>query len=1226
MSDTSLAPMPDEGLPPLPSPPHHRRHIRYATPETLTPSQFILDNSSQNHRASSNNRRSPGAMSDTPPSVAPPSQLHHVNETVPEPEIEAQDHDRMETDEENEDSDDGDSAAEDTPEPESREPEPESDSALPPPQEDEIMDTTPDIPPIQEPPGDPPPPANLNVVINPASSESHGLHLIQVNVNTPPTNAEALEGQPTPPTDQATRESRQARLRAAERELLEVGELRTAERLRAERTRREGEDGERDDDSDDSTDEAEHPYWVNLKEDTSIPDERELKMIEEAGDEVNALDHEHWEKLVYTPLDDPEYVPTEAGRITWTVKGVHGTPEKPNRERIMRSPSVLIGGYYWNIKYFPHGNDGTEQLSIYIECSQTPYEGAEVAPQKSETSGIASDVPKTTDVAEGASLGSETINADAVPEEEMETAPAASPKSDPKDQTPWGVAAQISCVIYNPDEPRVNASQIGCHRYYNDNPDWGWTRFHGPWDEIHKRQRLQRQALLRNDTLAFTAYIRTIRDDTKALWWHPAKEKPEWDTMAMTGVVGFECQEYQSSAVIAAVSAWMHLSPIQRLVRNTTLPDPVWEAKKRMKPAFEELQELYEDGESLAPSDEHDLSLRGLVSVLNYYGSEVDSKMDVVRIWEHLRRVMNFEASGLDTIEAGNSPDNEQFEDVLLLKQPDLLGQGTQDITYPILRNEMIEAGEPQSVQQTLDRAAGPDNDTNALRVWQSFEGQPQAPAQNPPKVLQIELHRQDFAQEARKWKKLTHRIELNETVVLNGSEYTLYGMIVHTGDLESQEYCSILRPEGPGTRWLKYAGDNHERKVSILTSRQALQAHEGTDGAEQGTAAVAYIVLYVRTNALPDVLCTPFKQKPPANTPKQDIAGVTSPEDDMVDSKDTEQHIPVLVYGSDVFEGYSSRGLCDPWNFQSEGTAVRELSFPATDTIGGVKDRLGGIVTVENPETRGIRLWPINTYITDFGTRTFPSLLPFKTHAEDTLDEMGQHSGGCRFWMTIADKPPAPPPAPETAPTSEADLAREQESHDAALQAVMLSMQAADSQASQTTPSAGEGTAEAVDTEMGSDEISSEENERRRQQQREQEQARQQAQQQAHEQLLLQMQQAQQEQQQLRRIASEQAERRQREYEQQSRETYFLVKLFDADAQTLRGVGCAVVKTDSKIVEEMKKVLQVEGTESWDYYLEHGIAISPKHQVRSHETFEGRCGGADGYIFIAQRRPGAAK
>lgn len=50
--------------------------------------------------------------------------------------------------------------------------------------------------------------------------------------------------------------------------------------------------GEREEESqdDDSTDEEDYPFWANIKEDPSSPDEEELRAIEETMDEVSALD------------------------------------------------------------------------------------------------------------------------------------------------------------------------------------------------------------------------------------------------------------------------------------------------------------------------------------------------------------------------------------------------------------------------------------------------------------------------------------------------------------------------------------------------------------------------------------------------------------------------------------------------------------------------------------------------------------------------------------------------------------------------------------------------------------------------------------------------------------------------------------------------------------------------------------------------------------------------
>ena len=1168
------------------------------------------------------------------------NQTSQAEETVQSSAIDGQDHDRMETDEESEGSHSSDSEhEEDTPEPEPEPQDAEPAPAPPPPTEAEAMDTSPDHALVEEPPPpDPPSQAISTDHSTETQSASAGLHLVHIHVpNGDIEAAEVTQAISAADVPSAT-ESEEARLRVAERVLRDVAGSR-AENEQPQRGDREAaaEEEEGDEESDDSSDEEEHPYWVNLKEDTSAPDDRELKVIEDSVNEVSALDHEHWERLINEPLDDPEYVPDAAGNITWTVKGVHGTTEKPNREKIMRSPSVLIGGYYWNIKYFPHGNDGTEQLSIYIECSPTPYEDAreENAAVSTASSGSKEvkmvvessnhDLP-TANINHNTATTSDTVdttNSSEGQDRSTEDTQTSDKPSQAKAPGSWGIAAQIGCVLYNPEEPRVNVYQKGCHRYFNDSPDWGWTRFHGPWDEIHKRQRLQRQALLRNDTLAFTAYIRTINDDTKSLWWHPPKDSPPWDSRAMTGVPPFECPVYQSSAMVAAISAWLSLQPIRKLLRSLEVS---WDDTRRIQPAVSELQDICEEAAGCACSDvseDHSINLKNLMSILEFYG-KIALKSDVVKIWETLRRVLNYEVSGLENVDDGNGSGVDIFKDVLLLKQPDPLHNADPATKYPRVPHSgqyVSPKEEPHSVQETLDKASS--DEVAAFRVWQSFEGQLQeVPLQ--PSVLQVELHRQAYSKEARKWQKLSHRITIDESIMFNQKPYTLYGMIVHSGALESHEYYSVIRPEGPGTRWIKYAGDNHERTVTILTSKQAIQAHEGMGDVADGTAAVAYVVLYVPTADMPGNLCTPFKHeiREETSVPERN-ALPSSKEEDMMDSNDHDPEVSVLIYaaeGFDAFGGYKGRGICDPWAFQHEDRFVKRLSLPASITISQLKDRIGDDFSeLEKPENSEIRLWPINTFVvTETGLpvtslRAFPSLLSFKSYCDKRLDEIEEYSGGRRFWMKVANK--AVTPTPEVTapvPPSAADRTREQEARDVAIQAVMSSISAADDQANGNAQPQNGSSAEAADTDMAGTDNPHQDAERQRRRRQQQ--------------LLYQMQQAQQQQQML---AAQQAQQRQQEAErnaQQLKEVYFFVKTFDADTQSLRGMGSAIVKNESKIVEETKKLLRVDSSEAWDCYLERGTEIDSRDCVKAHETFESKCGGADGTIIIAQRRLSVTK
>lgn len=541
-------PLPD----PPPSPHHQRRHIRYASPDASTPASthVLIEDSHHSHQPSP----PPSTMSASQPAVAASSSQATAGSPRPardQPIPDAQNHDRMETDDDTDDS--ASDSGTDTPEQSEATTEPAPHPVGP---QTEAMDTTPDVASAPAAPATVQPPttadqAALNRILN-----SVPLHIeidgqlgmnaagmasllgnasLSFNINgvsqpngnisgaAPNAAAEPARGgnrHPPPPQREDSVESRTRRERRAEQRERDANE-------------------DRDDDSDDSSEDEENPYWANFKEDTSVPDERELKIIEESEKNLpTGTDHEHWEKSTFEPLDDPEYIPADVGRIQWTVSPVHGTPDKPNKERILRSPSVRVGDFYWNIKYYPRGNDGTEQVSVYIECSPVAYEDV-----KTNEDGRQASLPKENAASSENAVASEQTAA--VSDQDQQTLPDASNAADapttplqssqtlpsqpaPQAEESWRVAAQVCCVMYNPSEPHVYASQKSCHSYYNDNPDWGWTRFHGPWDDLHHRKRYQRQALLRNDTLAFTAYIRLVNDPTKALWWHPPKDKPIW--------------------------------------------------------------------------------------------------------------------------------------------------------------------------------------------------------------------------------------------------------------------------------------------------------------------------------------------------------------------------------------------------------------------------------------------------------------------------------------------------------------------------------------------------------------------------------------------------------------------------------------------------------------------------------------------------------------------------
>ena len=414
------------------------------------------------------------------------------------------------------------------------------------------------------------------------------------------------------------------------------------------------------------------------------------------------------------------------------------------------------------------------------------------------------------------------------------------------------------------------------------------------------------------------------------------------DSLEMTGVRAFKCvRPEQPSALIAALSSWLHLEPFLEMLRETPIPDGFTEPEKRPRPLVEELRSLVAQVGDYSDKQK-DLSLSLISTLMEVNSVDGIKRMDVIALWEHIRRLLTVESANADSVEAACASAIDAFKDILLLKQPDPFNLDPLSRRYhPEPRDTPTYSSdhEPRSVQDVVDVASQHPN--KAFRVWECFPQQPQEPLKHP-KALQIELHRQHYDTDERAWMKLGHRIALDDQITFSNTKYTLYGMIVHTGSLESQEFYSVIRPGGPQSRWVKYAGESSPKKVSILTTKQAVAAHEGKgepvlskrdSEKRRGNAAVAYVAMYVRTDCLPDVLVTPFDKGCNADSPHQETSEPTAEPAEPIDqSEDAPVKVPVCIYTGETFSGLDELEIFNPWSPRlSDSEDACCISLPET-------------------------------------------------------------------------------------------------------------------------------------------------------------------------------------------------------------------------------------------------------------------------------------------------------
>ncbi|KAI9924316.1 hypothetical protein ASPWEDRAFT_115266 [Aspergillus wentii DTO 134E9] len=723
--------------------------------------------------------------------------------------------------------------------------------------------------------------------------------------------------------------------------------------------------------------ELEEAYWAEIEEDKSVPDEAELKDIESAADgDYSAYEYKYWEKNFHPELDDPEYRPSEKARLTWKIKGVRGNKENPNRSKIMRSPPAYIGGYWWTIKFFPRGNN-VSSLSVYIECSTTMPTCEKTLPDtefkvlKGAPDGALDDSAPDLDMKFGATEDTATW----LENFKSQYPPAANTEATTNDS--WRVSAQIGVILYNPDEPRTGWMQSSCHQFNPHNLDWGWTNFHGPWDQIHRRQRGQRQALLRNDTLAFDAYIRIFDDPTRSLWWHASDSEPTWDSLGLTGYRPLGDSVINHSAEVAGLATWLHIAPFCKIIQGVDVLEHLSNPDVKPKPVCDALQrflwQLRCRGKSLQYVDTDVIT--STLRNLHEYSS------DVSEFWERLRRTLELELAGTGAAK----------EFAKLFDSPSLPLDAMQlsDInTLPSDFNSRIcvPADQAKTMREALDWYLGAKPGRWAL-----------------PPVLNVELNRQKLDKVARQWRLIYDRVELDEeldltqwTVNEQCGNYVLYGYVVHRGRRTSGKFFSILRPGGPGSRWLAF-DDGSDNRVECLTHKTALGPHVGLDASQAPDHKtghdVAVVAMYIRKDVVGEFLPGPQGQWDAPEPLKEYYSNGTYP------VPKTDQDIQVEVYSLPQYDQLGS--LFDTYDLMSQAksaNSVMYLDVPRSSNIVELRKKIAlwKSTDSEKPSPENVRLWQVGHTRDQFGpTLAFSRVCDLNSKLDLPLKV-------ARFWMQI--------------------------------------------------------------------------------------------------------------------------------------------------------------------------------------------------------------------------------
>ena len=616
----------------------------------------------------------------------------------------------------------------------------------------------------------------------------------------------------------------------------------------------------------------------------------------------------------------------------------------------MRSPPAYIGGYWWTIKFFPRGNNSSS-LSIYYECSPTMP-----TPDKS--------LPETEfKVLSGAP---DAVLDDGVPDLDLKFGKADDPtawldhyksqyppaarqsQQETRSKDSWRVPVQIGMVLYNPDEPRTGWFQTACHQFNPHNFDWGWTNFHGPWDTIHCRQRGQRQPMLRNDTLAFDAYIRIVDDPTHSLWWHPSPTEPVWDSKSLTGYRPLGESVISHSAEVAGLAAWLHVAPFCKIIQSVDIREHLTNCEVKPRPLCDALQKVLWHLRCHSESLEY-VDVDGITSTLcNLH----EYSTDVPMFFERLRRSVELELAGTN---AGKEF-AKLFDSPALPEMPPGSAAVNNALPQDLNSRICIPADQAETIHEGLNWYLSAKPGRWAL-----------------PPFLQVELDRQKLDRVARQWQLLYNRVELDEELDLSpwvqegqSGRYTLYGYVVHRGRRSSSQYFSVLRPGGPGTRWLAF-DDSSRNRVDCLTRKAAFGSHLGLESSKKPDEKyghnVAVLVMYIRSDLVGEFLPGPQEPWDVPEPMKEYYETGKYPFKKSLDGESAEQDVQVEVYSLPQYDQLGS--LFDTYDLMSRAKPnnnVMYLTMPRSSTHVELRKKIALWKSsgVEPIPSEHVRLWKI--------------------------------------------------------------------------------------------------------------------------------------------------------------------------------------------------------------------------------------------------------------------------
>ncbi|KAI5299506.1 hypothetical protein KEM55_002070 [Ascosphaera atra] len=386
----------------------------------------------------------------------------------------------------------------------------------------------------------------------------------------------------------------------------------------------------------------------------------------------------------------------------------------------------------------------------------------------------------------------------------------------------WYRCVQFGLVLWNPNDPTLFHSHYANHRFTPDEADWGFTRFcelrrlfNTPWDPARSDR-----WLVEDDCVNVTAYVRVIKDPTGVLWhnFHNYNSKKE------TGMVGLKNQ-----GATCYLNSLLQSLYLTNKFRKAVYQIPTEKDANKKNSAYT-LQRLFY---SLQTS-EHPVSTTELTASFGWESRQIFEQQDVQELSRKLMERLEDKMKGtsvekaLEELFVGKS---KTYISCINVNYTSSRIEDFWDIQLNVSGNKTLHDSFMDYIQvETLEG----DNKYDAGEPYKLQDAKKGVIFETFPDILHLQLKRFEYDFTRDMMMKINDRHEFPEefdasaylSADADRSEpwiYKLYGVLVHSGDLQAGHYYAFIRPTKDGP-FYKFDDD----RVTRATLRETMDENFG--------------------------------------------------------------------------------------------------------------------------------------------------------------------------------------------------------------------------------------------------------------------------------------------------------------------------------------------------------------------------------------------------------------